>query len=229
MSIPLLGAAAASFSILSTAAFAQENIAVGADRVLDPPAITDGFGWAAGISGTSYFNTSDDFSHEESELEGYLELTYGNFHTGLIVTSIYDDPDDDVEYEAQLGYGAEFGAGLSWDVTYSYIFLNNTSGHEDEISTSFGFPLGEKTQAAIEVIFDPNTGDSDQEFAFEREIADQWSIVGLVGNSDRDDNFYGEAGLVYAVTDQVSYQVLYEDADDSNGLLSFTVAFEIGS
>ncbi|MGB3246225.1 MAG: hypothetical protein WBB25_16945 [Sulfitobacter sp.] len=215
--------------LFSTAATAQENIILGADPVIDQPSAETGFGWSAGIAATARFSTSDDFDHAENEVEGFVELTYGNFHSGLTVTTLYQDPADDVEFEANLGYGMEFGQGLSWDLTYGYLWLNNTSGHSEEITATFGFPIGQSTEAAVAVIFDPDTGKSDQEFAFETPLTDKWSLVGLVGNSDRDGNVYGELGAVYALSDEMSFQVLYEDTNDSGGLLGFTFAYEIGS
>ena len=70
-------------------------------------------GWTAGVSDATRFNTSDDFDHLDNEVEGFVELTYGGFHTGLSATSLYQDPTDDVEIEVDLGYGADFGQGTT--------------------------------------------------------------------------------------------------------------------
>ena len=128
--------------LLSSAAYAQDNITTGFDPVIEDRAMTSMIGWTAGVSAATRFNTSDDFDHLENEVEGFVELTYGGFHTGLSATSLYQDPTDDVEFEANLGYGADFGQGLSWDLTYGYIWLNDSEDHSEEITATLGFPIG---------------------------------------------------------------------------------------
>ncbi|MBM1834124.1 hypothetical protein JQW92_17865 [Sulfitobacter pseudonitzschiae] len=223
----LLGAGL-SATLLAGAAYAQDNIAVGADPIFDPVQDRPGLSWTVGIAATARFATSDDFDHAENEVEGFVELAYSGFHGGLTITTLYQDPADDVEYEANLGYGAEFGNGMSWDLTYGYIWPNNTDGHSEEITATLAFPVTDSIDGAFAVIVDPDTGKSDQEFAFEAPLNDRWSLVGLVGNSDRDDNVYGELGAVYAINDSTAFQVLYEDTNDSGGLLGFTVSYEFG-
>lgn len=213
---------------LSTQGLAQDNIAPDANPVFDDTLQATGFGWTAGIAATTRLSTSDDFDHAENELEGFVELTYGGFHTALVATSLYQDPDDDVEFEINLGYGSEFANGMSWDLTYGYLFLDDTDGHAEEVTASLGFPVSQTTETAFAVIYDPDTGKSDQEIEFETALNDSWALVGLVGNSDRDDNVYGEIGVVYALDDQTSFQVLYEDTNDDGGLLGFSVAYEFG-
>ena len=56
-----------------------------------------------------------------------------------------------------------------------------------------GFPVGRDVTGAFAVIIDPDNGESDQEVAFEAPLSERWTAVGLIGNSDRDDNIYAEA------------------------------------
>ncbi|MFG6624379.1 hypothetical protein [Sulfitobacter sp. 1A12056] len=214
--------------LLSSAAYAQENVTTGFDPVIEDRSMTSMVGWTAGVSAATRFNTSDDFDHLENEVEGFVELTYGGFHTGLSATSLYQDPSDDVEFEANLGYGADFGQGLSWDLTYGYIWLNDSKDHSEEITATLGFPIGRDASGAFAVIIDPDNGESDQEVAFEAPLSERWTAVGLIGNSDRDDNIYAEAGAVYDFGDGVTFEALYEDTNDGDGVLGFTVSYEIG-
>ena len=214
--------------LLSTAAYAQDNITTGFDPVIDDRPTVSAIGWTAGVSAATRFNTSDDFDHLENEIEGFVELPCGCFHTGLSATSLYQDPTDDVEFEADLGYGADFGQGMSWDLSYSYIWLNDSKDHEEEITATLGFPIGRAISGAFAVIINPDNGESDQEVAFEAPLSERWTAVGLIGNSDRDDNLYAEAGAVYDFGDGVSFEALYEDTNDGDGVLGFTVSYEIG-
>jgi hypothetical protein len=217
-----------SAGLLSSAAYAQDNITTGFDPVIENRVAAPVIGWSAGVSATTQFNTSDDFDHIENEVEGFVELTYGGFHGGVSVNSLYQNATDDAEYEAELGYGADFGRGLSWDLSYTYTWLDDSDADSEEITATLGFPIGRDVTGAFAVIIDPDTGDSDQEVAFEAPLSERWTAVGLLGNSDRDDNVYAEAGVVYDFGDGVSLEALYEDTNDSDGVLGFTVSYEIG-
>lgn len=214
--------------LLSSAAYAQDNITTGFDPVIEDRGASSMVGWTAGVSAATRFNTSDDFDHLDNEVEGFVELTYGGFHTGLSATSLYQDPTDDAEFEANLGYGADFGQGMSWDLSYSYTWLDDSKDHSEEITATLGFPIGRDASGAFAVIIDPDNGESDQEVAFEAPLSERWTAVGLIGNSDRDDNIYAEAGAVYDFGDGVSFEALYEDTNDGDGVLGFTVSYEIG-
>ena len=210
--------------LTSSAAFAQDNITTGFDPVLE----TTPMGWSAGVA-SSVDIDPDNFNHLDHDIEVFGELTYGGFHTGLSATTVHDDPVDDVELEIDLGYGQDFGQDMSWDLSYSYAWLDGSKDHSEEITGTLGFPLGQSVDAAVAVILDPDTGDSDQEFAFEAPLNEQWSFVGLVGNSDRDDNLYAEAGVAYDMGNGVAFEAIYEDTNDGDGVLGLSVSYEIGS
>lgn len=213
----------------ATSVFAQE--VTPADPVFLPGENAQtGFSFTAGAIATTRLSASDDLDHVENELELYFEANFGNgFHSGVVLTSLYDNPDDSFEYELTFGYGADFGAGLSWDLTYGYIGLNSSDDDEHEITATLGFPLGERIDGAFAVIYDPESGRSDQEIALETALNDRWTLFGLVGNSDRDDNLYAELGVSYALTDQVALEVLLEDTNDGDALIGISVGYEFGS
>ncbi|NUH64120.1 hypothetical protein HTT03_02230 [Sulfitobacter sp. S0837] len=213
-----------SAALLSTAASAQDNIATGFDPVLE----TAPMGWSAGVS-SSVDIDPDRFHHLDHEVEAYVEMSFGGFHSGFSATSIHDDPVNDVELELDLGYGEDFGQDMSWDLSYSYAWLDGSKDHSEEITGTLGFPIGRDVTGAVAVILDPDTGDSDQEFAFAAPLTEQWSLVGLVGNSDRDDNLYAEAGVVYDMGNGMAFEAIYEDTNDSDGVLGLTVSYEIGN
>ncbi len=74
-------------------------------------------------------------------------------------------------------------------------------GHE--ITGTLGFPLAARIDGAFAIIYDPETEKSDQEFGAEADLTDSLTLFGLIGNSDRDANVYGEIGVSYALADSV--------------------------
>lgn len=214
-----------SAGLLSSAAYAQESITTGFDPVLE----TTPMGWSAGVSASADLDAANDLDHLSHEVEGFVKLSYNGFHTGFSATSVHDDPINDVELEAVIGYGAALGRGLDWDLSYSYAWLDGSKTHSEEITGTLGFPIGRDAKGAMAVILDPDTGKSDQELAFETPLTDRWSFVGLLGNSDRDDNLYAEAGAVYDIGEGMTFEAIYSDTNDSDGVLGLTVSYEIGS
>lgn len=191
------------------------------------PTAPAGFSYTASALATTRFDPSDAFDHIENELELFLEAEFGGgFHTGLLLTSLYDNPVDEFEYEFTFGYGSAFANGVTWDLSYGYIALNDSAADAHEITGTLGFPLAAGVDGAVAVIYDPETEKSDQEFGAETALTDSLTLFGLIDNSDRDDNIYGELGVNYALTDSVYLQVLYEDTNDGNPLLGFSVGYE---
>ncbi|WP_156023527.1 hypothetical protein [Sulfitobacter donghicola] len=187
------------------------------------------FTYSAGVLATTRLNPSDSLDHVEDELELFYEIGFGGgFHAGITLTTLDGDPADNYEYEITFGYGSEFANGMTWDLTYGYIGLDNSDETSEEITATLGFPLGETIEGSFAVIVDPDTGKSDQEFGLETALNDRWTLFGLAGNSDRDDNVYGEVGVSYALTDSVALEVLYEDTNDDDPLLGFTIGYEFG-
>lgn len=227
MTLSLRAVCIATFALAQTAQ-AQETTP--ADPIFIPAGQQSPvFTHTAGILATTRLNPSDSFSHAENEIELYYEIGFGaGFHAGITLTSLDDDPADDYEYELTFGYGSEFSNGMTWDLTYGYIGLDETDEDTQELTGTLGFPLGETVEGAFAVIYDIDTKKSDQEFGLETALNDRWTLFGLAGNSDRDDNVYGEIGVSYALTDSVAFEILYEDTNDGDPLLGFTVGYEFG-
>ena len=223
--LPLVGLLAAAPALLS----AQELVTTPADVLGQPAPMTSQVALTFGAAVTTRFNTSDGFDHQDNELELAAEAAYEGLHFGLSLTSLYDDPTDEFEYEFALGYGDSFANGVEWDLTYAVIGLNDSAGTDEELTAAIVSAISPATDLGLAIILDPESGKSDQEVAFEHALDNRWSLVGLVGNSDRDDNLYAEVGVNYAINDDLVLEVLYEDTNDGDGLLGFTLGYEFGS
>lgn len=178
---------------------------------------------------TTTLDTTDDGDIDAVEAELSGEMAIGGFFTGLALTSLYKDPSDDFEYEVYLGYGGALANGLEWAVQYSYIGLD-TSGYDgEEVSLEGAYPVSDGVELGAAVIADPDTWDSDQEVALGFDLTDRWALGALVGNSQADDQIYGEVGLGYDLGNGMSFEVVYEDGENDPGLLSFTTGIEWGA
>lgn len=190
---------------------------------------TAAFSWTAGAIATARLDPSDSLEHAENELELFLEAEFGGgFTTGILLTSLYQDPVDNFEYEFTFGYGGTIVGDTTWGLTYGYLLLDNSREDAHEITATLTTPLNPTTEGYFEVVYDPETEESDQEIGIETALGDRWSLFGLVGNSDRDDNIYGEIGVTYALTDAVTFEVLYEDTNDAAPLLGFSIGYAFG-
>lgn len=182
-----------------------------------------------GIAATTAFDAAGGgLSHSENTGELKAEISYKGFHTGLVLTSLYQDPADDFETEWSLGYGGDITETLSWDITYARIWLNRSGFDSHEVAFELSLAMSDALSGAAAVIVDPETRLADYEIGLEYAITDRWTIGGLVGRSDRDDNTYGEIGVEYAFNDQTSAELLWEDTSDGDPVLSFTLAYEFG-
>jgi len=208
-------------AIVTLCAFGAIPITSAAQEVPEPE-------FTFGAALTANVDVTNDGTLDSVEGEFSGEMAIGGFFTGIVLTSVYQDPTDNVEYEVYLGYGGELANGLEWAAQYSYIGLD-TSGYDgEEVSLEAAFPLSDRVEVGAAVIADPDTWDSDQEIGIGYDLTDRWALGALVGNSDRDGNTYGEIGLGYDAGDGLGFEIVYEDEDDGPAMLGFTMAYEWG-
>ena len=58
-------------------------------------------------------------------------------------------------------------------------------------------------------------------------LTDAWSLQALLG-TDSTDVVYYELGVTYAISDEVAFNILYEDDDTTgnDGLITFTMSYD---
>lgn len=181
--------------------------------------------WTLGGAVVAAFDTSDGLDHSETTGEIFVEGAYNGFHAGIWIGTIYQDPNDDAEIEASLGYGNEIGK-FGYDITLTGYYLNNSNFDHAGLGFEVSYALTDRVTGIAFAEIDPDTSDWDRELALEFAVTDKITAWGLIGKSDADANRYGEIGASYALNDVTSLELLYEDADDSAGTLSLIVAFE---
>lgn len=119
--------------------------------------------------------------------------------------------------------------GLKWAVQSAYIGLDGSGYDGEEVSLEAAFPVSDRVELGAAVIANPDTWESDQEIGVGFDLTDRWALGALVGNSEADDQIYGEIGLGYDAGDGLSFEIVYEDAENDPALLSFTMGFEWGA
>ncbi len=181
--------------------------------------------WTLGGAVVGAFDTSDGLDHSETTGEVFIEGVYNGLHGGIWLGTIYQDPNDDAEIEISLGYGGEAGK-IGYDVTLTGYYLNNSKFDHAGLGFELSYALTDTVTGIAFAEVDPDSGDWDRELALEFAVTDKITAWGLLGKSDADANRYGEVGASYALNDFTALELLYEDADDSNGTLSLIVAFE---
>ncbi|MGH1452949.1 MAG: hypothetical protein ACRBBV_07250 [Paracoccaceae bacterium] len=181
--------------------------------------------WTLGGAVVAAFDTSDGLDHSETTGEIFVEGAINGFHAGLWVGTIYQDPNDDAEIEASLGYGGEVGK-IGYDVTLTGYYLNSSNFDHAGLGFEVSYALTDTITGSIFAEIDPDSKDWDRELALEFAVTDKITAWGMIGKSDADANRYGEIGASYALNDFTALEAIYEDADDSAGTLSLIVAFE---
>ena len=209
-------------AIATLCTFGAIPITAAAQEVPEPE-----FTFGTALTATVDVTNDGTLDSIEGELSG--EMAIGGFFTGIALTSVYQDPTDSVEYEVYLGYGGGFANGLEWAAQYSYIGLD-TSGYDgEEVSLEAAFPVSDRVELGAAVIANPDTWESDQEIGVGFDLTDRWALGALVGNSEADNQIYGEIGVGYDAGEGLSFEIVYEDAENDPAVLSFTMGFEWGA
>ncbi|WP_175545229.1 TorF family putative porin [Thalassovita taeanensis] len=180
----------------------------------------------AGVAATAAYDTSDGLNHSENILEGYIEAEMNGIYGGVWIGSLEDDPADDAEIEVYLGYGGDISDRLGYDISLTGYYLNDSGYQNYDITTALSYAFNDSVTGSLELAYDPDNEDLDRSIELEIALTDRVWLRGLVGESDADANTYAELSVGYALTDAAALELLYEDADDSAGTLSFIVSYD---
>ncbi|MWD26430.1 hypothetical protein E0K89_002965 [Aquicoccus sp. SCR17] len=191
-------------------------------------ALAEEVSFAATIAANAAYDTDGGLSYSGASIEGSGEMSYYGFHTGLWFETLPDDPADNAEIELSFGYTGALPGEAEWDVTYTRYYLDESGYQGHDIALGLGAPITGRLSGAVAAIYEPEGETVDFEAALEFAATDKWTFSALAGKSEADDNLYTELGAGYALTDQVTVGALYEDADDTDGTLTFSVSYAFG-
>jgi len=167
---------------------------------------------------------ADGFDHVENFGEGYVVGSYAGFFAGLYIASLYEDPADDYELELSLGYGNELANGLTYSLTYTAYYLEDSYQNYD-LTLGLGYAISETVGIGAEFAYDPDSEDLDTSVSLSYVFTDKIAGYVLLGQ-DMSNDIYGEIGVSYAITDEAAFSLLYENAENADATISFILSYD---
>lgn len=162
-------------------------------------------------------------SNEDPTLQGGVDLTAGSFYAGAWASGVDFGDDTDAEFDLYGGFRTE-AAGFALDfgvVGYFYVNAPDASDYDYvEFKAAASRAIGPVTFGAA-LYWSPDFYGLDEEATYVEANAaftpaDKWTISGAVGHQAldfSDDYTTWNAGVAYALTDNVAVDVRYHDTD----------------
>lgn len=176
---------------------------------------------SGGVAANLYFD--NDLDHVADDVEGYVQAAYGGLYGGIWIGSL-DDPIDEFEYDLYVGYANEVNDKFSYDVYVTGYYGNNSGYWAYDITTDLTYAFSDTVSATYELVYDPDAETTDNSIALAFAL-DKWTITPLVGRDAADVN-YGELSFVYGLTDEVSFEVLFEDSEVMAPMITLTASYD---
>lgn len=176
---------------------------------------------------TSYDLSTDSNTEAEYPLSFYLQAENNGFYGQLWFGTLPGGGADKVEMDVILGYGTELSSGLGIDLSYSAYFLDDSGYDEAELIAAVSYGLSDSLGGSLAVGYLVESEDSYIEAGLDYALTDAWSLQALLG-TDSADVIYYELGVTYAISDEVAFNILYEDDDTTgnDGLITFTMSYD---
>ena len=208
-------ACAAAVAVLLTA---------GAASAQDSPEVA----WNLGVTSDYVFRGYSQTS-EDPAIFGGVDVTAGSFYAGAWASNVDFGDDTDAEFDIYGGYRTEV-SGFAVDVgVVGYLYVSQPAGADydyAEFKAAASRAFGPVTLGAA-VYWSPDFFGADEEATYVEanaafSPAAKWTVSGAVGHQALDvnaDYATWNAGVAYAVTDNVAIDVRYHDTDVT-GVLS---------
>ncbi|MDG1127940.1 hypothetical protein ABWH93_00630 [Seohaeicola saemankumensis] len=207
----------------------MKYILLGAGLAMLPFAATAQVSLSGGAAvATSYDLTTDSNSEADYPLSFYLQAETNGFYGQLWFGTLPGgSAPDKVEMDVILGYGTELSSGLGIDLSYSAYFLDDSGYDEAEVIAAISYGLSDSLSGSLAVGYLVESEDSYIEAGVDYALTGDWSLQALLG-TDSSDVIYYELGVTYAISDEVAFNILYEDDDTTgnDGLITFTMSYD---
>lgn len=181
----------------------------------------------AGIA-AYYIVEGDSFDFDSSNGEGYVALSYAGITAQIYAESVYDDPTADYLMELSLGYGNELASGLSYDLTLTGYYIED-SYDDYSVTLGLGYGLTDAISIGGAVEYFPDSEITDASASVEYAFSDAISayvLLGTVDESGAGSYNYAEVGASYGFAEGAAFSLLYEDADNAASTVSFILSYD---
>ena len=184
--------------------------------------------WNVGVVSDYVFRGYSQ-TNEESAIQGGVDVTAGSFYVGAWASNVDFGDDTKAEVDLYGGFRTE-AAGFALDVgVVSYLYIEAPDGTDYdyvEFKAAASRAIGPVTAGAV-VYYSPDFFGLDEEATYvEGNLAftpvEKWTVSGAVGYQAldvNDDYTTWNAGVAYAVADNLLFDVRYHDTD-VDGVLS---------
>jgi hypothetical protein len=180
----------------------------------------------AGIA-AYYTVEGDGFDFSSNTGEGYVALSYAGVTAQIYAESLYEDAND-YAMELSLGYGNELSSGLSYDLTLTGYYNENSYDYYS-VTLGLGYGITDAISVGGAVEYAPDTEVTDVsasvEYAFSDAIS-AYALLGTVADSTDGDYNYAEVGASYGFAEGAAFSLLYEDADNEASTVSFILSYD---
>ena len=202
-------ACAAAVAVLLTA---------GAASAQDSPEVA----WNLGVTSDYVFRGYSQTT-EDPAIFGGVDVTVGSFYAGAWASNVDFGDDTDAEFDIYGGYRTE-ASGFAVDVgVVGYLYVSQPAGADydyAEFKAAASRAFGPVTLGAA-VYWSPDFLGADEEATYVEanaafSPAAKWTVSGAVGHQALDvnaDYATWNAGVAYAVSDNVAIDVRYHDTD----------------
>ena len=149
------------------------------------------------------------------------ELSFGGAFIGGEIESLYQDPADKAEITLSFGYSFDLGNDFALTASYARIYLDNSGFGSHEIAAALDFPIGGNVGGTLEVVHDLTAVNTDVSLSAEFGLGGNFTGAALVGYDGT--ATYGELGVSYDITDNISTGIVVELAQSASPVYNFGV------
>ncbi len=193
-------------------------LTAGAASAQDSPEVA----WNLGVTSDYVFRGYSQTS-EDPAIFGGVDVTAGSFYAGAWASNVDFGDDTDAEVDIYGGYRTEV-SGFAVDVgVVGYLYVSQPAGADydyAEFKAAASRAFGPVTLGAA-VYWSPDFFGADEEATYVEanaafSPAAKWTVSGAVGHQALDvnaDYATWNAGVAYAVSDNVAIDVRYHDTD----------------
>ena len=203
---------------LACAAAVAVLLTAGAASAQEAPEVA----WNLGVTSDYVFRGYSQTS-EDPAIFGGVDVTAGSFYAGAWASNVDFGDDTDAEFDIYGGYRTEV-SGFAVDVgVVGYLYVSQPAGADydyAELKAAASRAFGPVTLGAA-VYWSPDFFGADEEATYVEASAAfspaaKWTVSGAVGHQALDvnaDYATWNAGVAYAVSDNVVVDVRYHDTD----------------